>query len=519
MSSFYICQLVSLFTKESFKGWGRKRTGLLALWLSKLFKRDYVLLEDGFIRSVSLGEEDSFSIVEDDIGIYYDATSPSRLEVILNNHQFTPQELDLAKEAICLIKKEKISKYNTGNQTLPSYLTSDNKKVLIIAQTKGDMSLQYGRAYEFDEKQMLLDAIKDNPNNQVYLKVHPAVLAGKKESSIDLEFAKKHCKIISEDIHPIVLLEVFEKVYTQTSQMGFEALLLGKEVVTYGMPFYAGWGLSIDRLKCERRQRKLSLEEVFAGAYILYTKYYNPYRKRQSDIIDTIREIALQRQKLEYQGSYDYLCIGDSHIRVFENPILRLLPSKFKVCYVAGATAYGIENIHSQTKAYYKFKLDLEQLDYKNIIVTLGEVDISYTLWKLHFKRGKPIEEYLDISLSRYKSFLNLLRNYGKVYVISNTIPTVKGGTSCDDEISGIRESLDISYSDKIRLNQSFNQNIQQWCDVQKDIIFIDTNRYIFNKDKIKSIYLPLDKCDHHYNRYSFALLLSYLFFKGKFND
>ena len=281
---------------EKYIGWGRKLSGFKAIDLAKKDNSTFLLLEDGFIRSVGLGDDESFSIVEDDIGIYYDATMPSRLENILNYHSFSEDEISLAKQAIGLIIDKKVSKYNTGDLSLPTYLKDDDsKKVLIIAQTKGDMSLKYGRAYEFDEKQMIQDAIKDNPNSKIYLKIHPDVLAGKKESSIDIEFAKKHCIVISENINPIVLLEVFDKVYTQTSQMGFEALLLEKEVITYGVPFYSNWGLTNDKLLCDRRKRRLSLLEVFAGAYILYAKYYNPLKREQSDILDTIKTIDYHR--------------------------------------------------------------------------------------------------------------------------------------------------------------------------------------------------------------------------------
>lgn len=55
---------------------------------------------------------------------------------------------------------------------------------------------------------------------------------------------------------------------------GFEALLRGKKVTTVGAPFYSGWGLTDDRQQIARRDRKLSIEEIFAGAYILYPFYY-----------------------------------------------------------------------------------------------------------------------------------------------------------------------------------------------------------------------------------------------------
>ena len=117
------------------------------------------------------------------------------------------------------------------------------------------------------------------------------VLSGKKSSDIDIEKAKKHCTIIEENVNPISLLKHFHKVYTKTSGMGFEALLCGCECVCFGMPFYAGWGVTSDKSKCDRRTAKRSVEEIFAAAYILYTRYYNPYTKKQSDIFDTIETI------------------------------------------------------------------------------------------------------------------------------------------------------------------------------------------------------------------------------------
>lgn len=102
-----------------------------------------MLLEDGFIRSIGLGVEGApaFSIVEDDVGIYYDATMPSRLENILNTHGFE-HDLELmqtAKDAISLIKKHHISKYNHASDIDSGYFPDDGKKrILIVAQTLGE---------------------------------------------------------------------------------------------------------------------------------------------------------------------------------------------------------------------------------------------------------------------------------------------------------------------------------------------------------------------------------------------
>ena len=86
-------------------GWARKPSGQKAIEFAKKNNSPFLLLEDGFIRSVGLGEDESFSIVIDDIGIYFDATSPSRLENILNSYNFDENILTQAKKAISLIKQ------------------------------------------------------------------------------------------------------------------------------------------------------------------------------------------------------------------------------------------------------------------------------------------------------------------------------------------------------------------------------------------------------------------------------
>ncbi|HIP12164.1 MAG TPA: capsule polysaccharide transporter, partial [Arcobacter sp.] len=111
---FYFNSVVSILTKKHFKGWGRKRTGRFALWCYKCFGGKLTLLEDGFIRSIGLGVDGSpsFSLVEDDVGIYYDSTAPSKLENILSAYDFNSDDtlIKTATNAMSLIKKHHISK-------------------------------------------------------------------------------------------------------------------------------------------------------------------------------------------------------------------------------------------------------------------------------------------------------------------------------------------------------------------------------------------------------------------------
>lgn len=311
---FYKIKRFFKFTLPSknaiFYGWGRKPSGQQAVELASKFKGKFKLLEDGFIRSVGLGVEGArlLSVVEDDIGIYYDATQPSQLEHILATNEFDTKLLCEARWCIDFIISNHICKYNNApditTAQVQKYELQNNSNILIVAQTHVDASLEYGLANQFSTLDMINAAINENPNSNILLKIHPDVLSGKKKSDIDIANLPSQIKIISENINPISLLKHITKVYTKTSAMGFEALMCWCECVCFGVPFYAGWGLSDDRAQIpSRRNKKLSLEQLFAGAYLLYAKYIDPYSgapttlKRVLPQINILKNIKLNECK------------------------------------------------------------------------------------------------------------------------------------------------------------------------------------------------------------------------------
>ena len=73
-----------------------------------------------------------------------------------------------------------------------------------------------------------------------------------------------------DDLWPYV-----NEVHTLTSLSGFEALLRGKLVTTYGRPFYAGFGLTSDFLIERKVATALTINELVAGAFLLYPEYWD----------------------------------------------------------------------------------------------------------------------------------------------------------------------------------------------------------------------------------------------------
>ena len=83
-----------------------------------------------------------------------------------------------------------------------------------------------------------------------------------------------------------------------TSQMGFEALLWGRPVHCFGMPFYAGWGLTMDRLSPPlRRQARPSLEALVHAALVSYPRCVDPHHHEPCSIEDLMAAIGLQRRQ------------------------------------------------------------------------------------------------------------------------------------------------------------------------------------------------------------------------------
>ena len=101
-----------------------KRGGGLVAWSSRIdgnlaaecAARGVTLhrLEDGFIRSVGLGASFHLpmSLILDDLGIYYDPRTPSRLEHILQNLEFDAQLIARSSALIKTLVEKNITKYN-----------------------------------------------------------------------------------------------------------------------------------------------------------------------------------------------------------------------------------------------------------------------------------------------------------------------------------------------------------------------------------------------------------------------
>jgi capsular polysaccharide export protein len=284
-------------------GWGLKDNTIAAVNFAHRHGLPYWRLEDGFLRSVGLGVngDTALSMVIDEQGMYYDARRPSRLETILAEdgpELDDPSVLERARTLMESIREHGLSKYNDSPVAIPKLPKMDGReRVLVVDQTAGDLSVACGLGKRESFQEMLAAALRENPEAEIIVKTHPDVLAGKKQGYFGTLSPSPRVRVSTESANPIRFLEQVDKVYVVTSQLGFEALILGKPVVCFGAPFYSGWGLTDDRVSVSRRGRTRSLEQVFAAAYLLYTRYVDPNSGKRGRAEDVVDHLRLQRRE------------------------------------------------------------------------------------------------------------------------------------------------------------------------------------------------------------------------------
>lgn len=277
--------------------WGRKPSAAKAEAAAQKLGLPMVRLEDGFLRSVEPGTEPPVSLVWDDLGIYYDASQPCRFDE-LARQPLSPEEKIRSRDLIRHWREGRVSKYNHARERDYKQL---KPYVLVVDQTFGDASVHYGQADAGSFEAMLASALEQFPNHRVVLKTHPDVVAGKKQGYFNqsAEAQSERVTWLGADVHAPALLEYADAVFCVTSQMGFEALLWGKPVHVFGMPFYAGRGLTKDALAAPEFRKPVSLEQLVHAALVSYPRYVHPETLSRCEPEQVLDWMALQRTQRE----------------------------------------------------------------------------------------------------------------------------------------------------------------------------------------------------------------------------
>ncbi|MCB5198557.1 capsular polysaccharide biosynthesis protein [Loktanella sp. TSTF-M6] len=253
-----------------------------------------VRVEDAFLRSVRPGRDGDLplGLTVDLRGMHYDPAQPSDLEMLLRDNPLDDNVLlTRARDCMDRIARARLSKYNIHDPDLP---VPDPGYVLVIDQTKGDAAVTAGGADSNTFREMLFYAQTEHPAARIVIKTHPETAQGHRDGYFTAADQTDRITLLDSPLCPHALMQGAIAVYTVSSHMGFEAIMAGHRPVVFGQPFYIGWGLTDDRAPLDRRQRRLTRAQLFAGAMILYPLWFDPYRDRLCQIEDVIDALAAQ---------------------------------------------------------------------------------------------------------------------------------------------------------------------------------------------------------------------------------
>ena len=274
--------------------WGQSPTSPRGEAVAAKTETPILRVEDAFLRSVLPGRDGQppLGLFLDKRGVHFDPATISDLEQLLTHDPLDDTALlNRARAAIDRIRAAHLSKYNTYDLDAP---TPKPGYVLVIDQTRGDASVKASRADKNTFLEMLYYAQEENPGARIIVKTHPETAGGHRDGYFDKSIENGQVTLFGAAVSPWALFDGATSVYTVSSQMGFEAIFAGHRPHVFGQPCYAGWGLTEDRNPVQRRQRKLTRAQLFAGVMMRYATWYDPYRDRLCEFEDALATLEAQ---------------------------------------------------------------------------------------------------------------------------------------------------------------------------------------------------------------------------------
>ncbi|HSX91510.1 MAG TPA: hypothetical protein VLG41_01220 [Hydrogenophaga sp.] len=267
-----------------------------------------VRIEDGFLRSVGLGSDliRPRSLVLDAQGLHIDPSTPSALETLLQTTRFDREELAEAARVRAFIVEHGLSKYNHEPRTRADWSAGRRRVVLVPGQVEDDASVRLGCTRVRSNAALLAAARAACPEAWIVYKPHPDVASGNRPGRLPPAEARRWADHVETGLGVVSCIEACDELHTMTSLTGFDALLRGKRVVTHGLPFYAGWGLTTDTEQdapaLRRRQRVLSLDELVAGALLRHPIYWDWTLRGYTTCMAVLHQLRAERDALQASG-------------------------------------------------------------------------------------------------------------------------------------------------------------------------------------------------------------------------
>lgn len=300
-------------------GWGDKPSARRTRAFAARRGLVHLTVEDGFLRSVGLGKRrvPSLSRLIDDLGPHYDARRASRLERLILETELDATMRDRAAAFRSFVVCHGLDKYNLPIARATSPLPrKTGRRILLVDQTAGDLAIAGAFAGPDTFAAMVAAARADVGDGELWIRPHPDVTAGLARSAVGAAgdgIATAPAELTLEN-----LVDAVDAVYTVSSQFGFDALLRGVPVATFGVPFFAGWGPTDDRARGEAAEAALArrgggrdLDALVHAALLAYPVYLDPLAGRLLSPETAVERLRIWRDQARRFGAAT-TCVGFS---------------------------------------------------------------------------------------------------------------------------------------------------------------------------------------------------------------
>jgi capsular polysaccharide export protein len=139
---------------------------------------------------------------------------------------------------------------------------------------------------------MLAAALAENPPQKVMILTSDHVFA----RYLFDDATSRGAIVITRPVDPWAAIARTERVYAAGGETGFRALLADRAVRCFDDSFYAGWGVTADDPQVSQRPFRRTVDQIFAGACLVATRYLDPYRKAASTFEQTLSILAEWRE-------------------------------------------------------------------------------------------------------------------------------------------------------------------------------------------------------------------------------
>jgi len=207
------------------------------------------------------------------------------------------------------------------------------------------------------------------------------------------------------------------------------------------------------------------------------------------------------------------LAVGDSHAAIFSTNQF-LANNKDMTVFsvvVPGATASGLDNPNSVTKAYVNFSSSVKAAPAgAYIVIQLGEVDTGYVIWWRSLKLGSCVQDMLGLAVKNYCKLISEISVGYRPVIISAPLPTISDALPVG-EVAKKRGDISVSQRDRTDLTIVFNRKIEEFC-LQKNIVFVNLDDTCLDQvtGVVRDEFIGADVLDHHYDSNAYSKILSH---------